>query len=333
MKKYIAVLKYPLIVAMIFLVVSCGEKQKQTVLKPLYELTTNNNIPKFDADNAYEQVKAQVDFGPRNPGSRGHYEELLYLERELKKYADTVQAQDFNYSGYNNAQLRLTNIIAKYNPSAKNRIILCAHWDTRPRSDHDPDPKKRDLPILGANDGASGVGILLELARILKDHKVDYGIDLVFFDGEDYGKESDLDNFCLGSKYYAANYKNPNLPAFGILLDLVGDKDASFAEEANSLRYARDVVNMVWGIAAQINANMFKQTEGETIYDDHIPLNQAGLRTIDIIDAQLVGANTPVKRRNYWHTQGDTMVNIGKNALQQVGDVMTHLIYSLKFNY
>ena len=332
MKKYITVIKYPLLLAAIFLFASCGEKQDQNLSKPLYELKTSSNIPKFDGDNAYNQVKAQVDFGPRNPGSRGHYEELLYLERELKKYADTVVAQEFNYSGYDNEQLKLTNVIAKYNPSAKDRIILCAHWDTRPRSDHDPDPKKRDLPILGANDGASGVGILLEVARLLKNQKVNYGIDLVFFDGEDYGKESDLDNFCLGSKYYAANYKNPNLPAFGILLDLVGDKDASFAEEGNSLRYARDVVNMVWGIASQMNANMFKQTEGETIYDDHIPLNQAGLRTIDIIDAELVGANTPVKRRNYWHTQGDTMENIGKNALQQVGDVITHLIYSLKFN-
>ncbi len=332
MKKYKTVIKYPLTLLVIFLFVSCGEKQDQNVSKPLYKLSSNSNIPKFDSNNAYEQVKAQVDFGPRNPGSRGHREELQYLVTELKKYADDVKLQEFNYAGYDNEQLALTNVIAKFNPSAKNKIILCAHWDTRPRSDHDPDPKKRDLPILGANDGASGVGILLEIARLLKDQKVNYGIELVFFDGEDYGKESDLDNFCLGSKYYAANYKDPNFPTFGILLDLVGDKDASFAEEGNSLRYARDVVNMVWGIASQVNATMFKQSEGEAIYDDHIPMNQAGLKTIDIIDAELVGANTPVKRRNYWHTQGDTMENIGKNSLQQVGDVLTYLIYSLKFN-
>jgi hypothetical protein len=332
MKKYKSIIKYPLLLAVIFLVVSCGEKQDQNVSKPLYELTPNSSIPKFDSDNAYKQVKAQVDFGPRNPGSRGHYEELLYLERELKKYADTVQVQEFNYSGYDNEQLKLTNVIAKYNPSAKNRIILCAHWDTRPRSDQDPDKSKRNLPILGANDGASGVGVLLEIARVLKNQKVNYGIDLVFFDGEDYGKEKDLDNYFLGSKYYSANYKNPNLPAFGILLDLVGDKDASFTEEGYSLNYARDVVNMVWGIASQINANMFKPKEGPTISDDHLPMNQAGLKTIDIIDAELVGAETPVKRRKYWHTQGDTMENIGKNALQQVGDVITHLIYTLKFN-
>jgi Peptidase family M28 len=333
MRKYKTFLRSFLIITAMILLVSCGEKQNQTVLKPLFELSSNSDIPKFDAGIAYDQVKAQVDFGPRNPGSRGHEEELLYLQSELNKYADKVEVQEFNYSGYDNAQLKLSNVIAKYNPSAKNRIFLCAHWDTRPRSDHDPDKAKRNLPILGANDGASGVGILLELAKILKNQKVNYGVDLVFFDGEDYGKESDLDNFCLGSKYYAANYKDPNLPAFGILLDLVGDKEASFAEEGNSLRYARDVVNIVWGIASQINANMFKPTEGETIYDDHIPLNQAGLKTIDIIDAGLVGADTPVKRRNYWHTQGDNMENIGKNALQQVGDVMTHLIYSLKFNY
>ena len=325
-------LNYLLLFSLALLIVSCGEKQEPKVSKPLYELAKNYNIPKFDADNAYNQVKAQVDFGPRNPGSRGHEETLNYLQNELKKYADQVQLQTFAYSGYNNEKLELTNIIGKFNPDSKRRIMLYAHWDTRPRSDHDPDPAKRNLPILGANDGASGVGILLEIAKILKNQKINYGVDIVFLDGEDYGKESDLSNFCLGSKYYAANYNQPTLPAFGILLDLVGDKDAKFAEEGNSLNYASDVVNMVWGIASQINATMFTATPGETIYDDHIPMNQAGLKTIDIIDAELVGANTPVRRRNYWHTQGDTMANIGKNALQQVGDVLTHLIYSLQFN-
>ncbi len=324
--------KYLLVITAAFLFFSCGEQQQQKVSKPLYELAKNYNIPKFDAGNAYDQVKAQVDFGPRNPGSKGHDETLQYLQNELKKYADEVQLQSFTYTGYNEEKLVLTNIIGKFNPSAKRRIILCAHWDTRPRAEKDKDPAKRNLPILGANDSGSGVGVLLELARLLKNQKVNYGIDIVFFDGEDYGKEDDLNNFCLGSKYFSANYNQPVYSAFSILLDLVGDKEANFSEEGNSLKYAPEVVNMVWGIASQVNASMFTPVEGESIYDDHIPMNQAGLKTIDIIDAELVGADTPVKRRNYWHTQNDTMENIGKNTLQQVGDVLTHLVYSLQFN-
>ncbi|HKI79035.1 MAG TPA: M28 family peptidase [Ignavibacteriaceae bacterium] len=325
--------KYIFLLFAIFFIYSCGEKPQQEISKPLYELAKNYNIPKFDSENAYNQVKAQVNFGPRNPNSKGHEAALNYLQNELKKYCDDVQLQSFTYSGYNDEKLNLTNIIGRFNPAEKNRIILCAHWDTRPRAEKAEDPKRRNEPILGANDGGSGVGVILEMAKILKTNKINYGVDLVLFDGEDYGKESDLDNFCLGSKYFAVNYKEPNYPAFSILLDLVGDKEAEFKVEGNSKNYAPEVIKTVWGIASQINANMFSQQDGSAIYDDHIPLNRAGLKTIDIIDMELVGADTPVKRRNYWHTHKDTMNNIGKNALQQVGDVLTHLIYSLQFNY
>lgn len=310
---------------------ACNEKIKETSM-PLYELKTNTAIPKFDADNAYQQIKKQKDFGPRNPGSTGHKEALVYLQNELGKYADQIKLQSFTYPGYDGEKLELTNIIGKFNPDAKKRIMLCAHWDTRPRAEKAVDPSKRNLPIIGANDGGSGVGVLLEIARLLKNQKVDYGIDIIFLDGEDYGKENDLNNFCLGSKYYSAILANADFPVFSVLLDLVGDKEANFKMEGNSIRYAPEVVKMIWGIAAKINATMFSSVEGPGIYDDHIPLNQAGLKTVDIIDAELVGADSPVKRRNYWHSHKDLMDNIGKNALQQVGDVMTNLIYSLKFN-
>jgi glutaminyl-peptide cyclotransferase len=316
----------------LLLISSCGEKQQPGPTKPLYELTKNNNIPKFDADNAYNQVKAQVYYGPRNPNSSGHDNALNYLQNELRKYCDNVELQSFSYTGYGDEKLNLTNIIGKFNPDAKNRIVLCAHWDTRPRAEKAADPKRRDEPILGANDGGSGVGVLLEIARILKTNKINFGVDLVLFDGEDYGKEDDLDNFCLGSKYYAVNYKHTSVPAFCVLLDLVGDKDATFAKEGNSLRFAPQVVDMVWGIAKQINANKFLNKDGGYIYDDHIPLEQAGFKAIDIIDGDLIGADTPVKRRNYWHTHKDNMDNIGKNTLQQVGDVITQLLFTLKFN-
>jgi len=321
-----------LLIPLLLLLSSCGEKQQNEPTKPLYELTKNNNIPKFDADNAYNQVKAQVYYGPRNPNSSGHDNALNYLQNELRKYCDNVELQSFTYTGYENEKLSLTNIIGKFNPEAKNRIVLCAHWDTRPRAEKAVDPKRRNEPILGANDGGSGVGVLLEIARLLKTNKINYGVDLVLFDGEDYGKEEDLDNFCLGSKYYAVNYRHTSTPKFCVLLDLVGDKDAVFAKEGNSLRFAPQVVNMVWGIAKQIKANKFLNKDGGYIYDDHIPLEQAGLKAIDIIDGDLIGADTPVKRRNYWHTHKDNMDNIGKNTLQQVGDVMTYLLFTLKFN-
>jgi glutaminyl-peptide cyclotransferase len=324
---------YPLcILSLVLLFYSCNKEVKQDISKPAYELRSNQNIPKFDGVNAYNEVAEQVNFGPRDPGSKGHRETLNYIQNELKKYTNHVELQNFTYSGYDSTVLSLTNIIAKFNPEKKNRIMFFAHWDTRPRAEHATKPALRDKPILGANDGASGCGVLLELARILKNNKINYGIDLVFLDGEDYGKEHDLNNFCLGSKHFAENYPTDKLPAFGVLLDLVGDKQAVFEREGNSDKFAPSVVSLIWNIAQQLNSTVFSQDGGPEIYDDHIPLNQAGIVTVDIIDADLVGADTPIKRRNYWHSENDTMVNISKDTLQQLGDVLTYLIYSLKFN-
>jgi hypothetical protein len=150
-------------------------------------------------------------------------------------------------------------------------------------------------------------------------------------DGEDYGKKSDLENYCLGAKYYASNTGEVK-PAFGILLDMIGDKEGFFPKEGQSLKYAPDIVNMVWGMAAQTGADAFKNSEYPEIYDDHVALNQGGIRTVDIIDLELIGADTPKERRNYWHTNNDTMENISADALQQVGSVLVNIIYSLKFN-
>ena len=317
--------------AALFLLTGCEKKEETTVHRPAFEVLKNDSIPPFNGENAYNQTKAQVDFGPRNPGSSGHALALTYLQNEFNKYADEVKLQSFSYPGYNE-QLNLTNIIARFNPDSKDRILICAHWDTRPRSEHTKDTTKRNIPILGANDGASGCGIILELARVLHQNKVNIGVDLVLLDGEDYGKENDLDNYCLGSKYYSVNIPDGIYPRFAILLDMVGDKEAVFMKEAGSVKYAPDVVNLVWDIASQLNAAAFDPRQGESIYDDHIPMNQAGIKTIDIIDADLVGADTPVERRNYWHSDRDTMDNIGKNTLQQVGNVLVYLLYSIHFN-
>ena len=327
--KKISVLIFLVIVSLA--ITSCREETKVET-KPTYTMLEKTTVPQFDADNAYKMTAEQVSFGSRNPGSEAHTKAKQFFERELRQYADEVVLQNFNYTGYENEKLELTNIIAKFNTKSPNRIFICAHWDSRPRSDQDKNESKKDLPIPGANDGASGAGILLELAKILKQNKVDYGIDLILFDGEDYGKESDLGNYCLGSKYFAANIPENYKPVFGILLDLVGDKEAFFRKEGNSMQVLPEVVNMVWNIAEKINANTFINADGHAIYDDHVPLNQAGLSTIDIIDADLIGANTGTERRDYWHTQKDTMDNIGKETLRQVGQVLTNLIYSLKIN-
>ena len=311
---------------------SCNKEVKQEVSKVPFELQKSSNIPKFDGENAYNQVAAQVKFGPRDPGSKAHEAALNYFQNELRKYSSDVELQSFTYPGYDSVTLHLTNVIAKFNSGNKNRIIFFAHWDSRPRAEHATKESLKDKPIPGANDGASGCGILLELARILKDNNINYGVDLIFLDGEDYGKEHDLNNFCLGSKYFAANYPVDKLPAFGVLLDLVGDKQAVFEREGNSDKFAPTIVNLIWNAAQQINSPVFSQEGDGDIYDDHIPLNQAGLMTADIIDADLVGADTPVKRRNYWHSENDTMDNISKDTLQQLGDVLTYMIYSLKFN-
>lgn len=321
-----------IIFSLVLILSSCKKEEEVTVSEPLFEILLSKSIPEFNADNAYEFIAKQVSFGPRNPGSAGHRQTLLFLQTELKKYADEVTLQNFSYTGYDGERLDLTNIIGKFNPGSKNRILFCAHWDTRPRAELDEDEGKRANPILGANDGASGVAVLLELARLLSENKPGYGIDIIFFDGEDYGHEGDLANYCLGSKYFALNLPAGYKPAFGILLDMVGDKEAKFFKEGYSVQYAPEIVDLVWSIANQLNAGMFINNSYGLIYDDHIPLNQAGLKTINIVDAQLIGHSTDIERRKYWHTHKDDLNNIGKETLQQVGEVITTLVYSINFN-
>lgn len=312
--------------------ISSCSKEKEQPYVPLYEIKPNAEIPEFDQDFAYEQIEKQVSFGPRNPGSKGHMAALNYIQSELSKYTDDVVLQQFSYQGYGNETLQLTNIIAKFNPQNIHRIIICAHWDTRPRAEEDKDINLQNKPILGANDGGSGVGIILELARLLKSNQITYGIDLILFDGEDYGKPNDLENYSLGAKYFAANLPQDYQPVFAVLLDMVGDKDAIFPLEGNSRSYAPEVQSIIWSLANQIGAYKFINKKEEAIYDDHIALNESGIQTVDIIDLELIGANTQIERRNYWHTQNDTMKNIGKNTLKQVGNVIAKLIWSIRFN-
>lgn len=323
--------KILLLILMISIVISCGE-EKQKPVKPLYDLNANKPTPKFSGERAYKFIEEQVAFGPRNPNSEGASMALQYFKNYFEQNSDKLELQNFVYTGYEQEKLNLTNIIVKFNPQAKRRIILCAHWDSRPRAEQDKNVENQKKPILGANDGGSGTGVLMEIASILKQNPVDYGVDIVLFDGEDYGEAADLDNFCIGSKYFGATKDISYQPVFAILLDLIGDKDAKFPYDLESIQKAPEVVKMVWGIAKTIGASRFITADGDPIYDDHVVLNQHGIKAINIIDSDIVGADSHIERKNYWHTQNDTMENISKDALQQVGDVLVKLLYSLKFN-
>lgn len=184
--------------------------------------------PSFNGDTAFQYLVKQVNFGPRAPMTAAHDSCLAYITHELGKYTDNIAIQQFTLPGYDGVQLNLTNVIASFNPKMTQRVLLCAHWDSRPRADEEKDKTLQSKAIPGANDGASGVGVLLELARLFKNAPPPVGVDIVLFDGEDYGKESDIDNYCLGSSYFAQHLPQGFHPQCGVLLDLVGDKNAIF---------------------------------------------------------------------------------------------------------
>ncbi len=193
-------------------------------------------IPAFSGEQAFAYLLKQTSFGPRNPNSSGHEAGTNYLAATLRSFADEVRLQEFSVMGYDNENLRLTNIIASFNPAESTRILLCAHWDTRPRADRDENARLRDKPIIGANDAASGVAVLLELASHLHAQRPQVGIDIILFDGEDYGKETDHSRYLLGSRHFARTKPPHYVPRFGILLDMVGDANLELPREMNSFK-------------------------------------------------------------------------------------------------
>ncbi|HSQ76477.1 MAG TPA: M28 family peptidase [Bacteroidota bacterium] len=278
--------------------------------------------PVFDGERAFSYLLKQTSFGPRNPNSKGHAACRGYLAETLRRAADDVRLQEFAADGYDGETLRLTNIIAAFRPELKTRILLCAHWDTRPRADRDEHPQLREQPILGANDAASGVAILLELAALMKSNPPPVGVDIVLFDGEDYGKEQDHHLYLIGSRYFARHKQPDYVPRFGILLDMVGDTFLELPREMHSVRSAPDVVSMVWSAARELGVTQFVDADGEEILDDHVPLNEAGIKTIDIIDF-----NYPDDSHRYWHTHQDIPENCSSESLHAVGTVLTHVVY------
>ncbi len=312
---------------LITIVAGCSNDRPADRESPVHLERENVTVPEFNQDRAFDYLVAQTEFGPRNPGSTGHQQCLQYLTFELQKFADAINQQSFRHTGYEGKSYQMTNIIASFNMEATNRILLGAHWDTRPRAERDPDPGRRNEPILGANDGGSGVAVLLEMARIFSINPPPTGVDIILFDGEDYGREGDLDQYCIGAKHFARNKPSGFRPRFGIIIDMVGDKEARFPQEANSKQYAPWVVNLIWDTARRLNKAEFEDRQGGAIYDDHIPLNEAGIPTALIIDSDLIGYDGPNERRRYWHTTMDTPEQCSPESLGAVGRVLTEIIY------
>jgi len=259
----------------------------------------------FDAPRAYRDLEKQCAFGPRVPGTAAHRKTADWLVSQLKPLAATVTRQHFTVT-VREKRLALTNIIATFNPKGKGHALFCAHWDSRPTADQDPDPALRFRPIAGANDGASGVAVLLEIARALKAHPPAQKVTLVLFDGEDYGPG--IDAMFLGSRYFAENYRGAP-PDWAVLLDMVGDKDLRIPQEANSRSRAPKVVSAVWHAAAQVGAAAFVPEVGDPIMDDHLQLLNRGIQCIDVIDFTYP----------YWHTLADTADKCSPASLGQVG--------------
>lgn len=289
--------------------------------------------PEFNSDSAYYYIEKQVAFGPRVPNTKEHAACAEWIKNKLSSFTGwDVQIQEFKARTFDDKILNGKNIIASYNKDKNKRILLFAHWDTRPFADQDS--VDRNKPIPGANDGGSGVGVLLEIARQISLNPINIGVDIIFFDAEDYGQpdgtmmQRKSDTYCLGSQHWA---KNPHVAGYrayyGILLDMVGAKNATFTMEATSMYYASNVVEKLWAVAHKLgygNYFLYKRTDGIT--DDHYYVNAiAGIPSIDIIQ------HDPDTRSNfgkYWHTHNDNMDIIDRNTLKAVGQTVLQVLYN-----
>ena len=292
--------------------------------------------PDFNADSAYIYLQEQCDFGPRTMNSTAHDKCEKWIIQKFEQYGCKVTTQKATLNGYDGTPLRSTNIMASYNPEATTRIMFCAHWDCRPWADNDPDSTNWHKPIIAANDAASGVGVMIELARILKGSGLELGVDFVCFDAEDYGTpqwfegEDPGDTWALGAQYFANNLPEGYAPRYGILLDMVGGVGAKFYREGMSMQYAPAIVKKVWNAARQVGyGSYFPKADGGMITDDHIPVNQtANIPCIDVIPYYPDCAQSSFGPT--WHTIADNMNNIDKNTLKAVGQTMVQVLFTEK---
>lgn len=287
-------------------------------------------VPAFNADSAFLYVKKQVDFGPRVPNTEAHRKCAAWLSSEFKRHGLTVIEQKFQAPHYKGGTFNGINIIGQYKPENPRRILFAAHWDSRFHADQDT--KDQNKPILGADDGGSGVGVLLEMARLLSQNPLDIGVDFVLFDAEDQGNDTDdgqdhSKTWCLGAQHWSKNLHKPGyMPMFGILLDMVGGANPKFQKEGISMQAAPSIVEKVWSTAAALGySNVFVQELGSAVTDDHyFVVMNARIPMIDIISRP---GETKSGFVPHWHTHNDNMKAIDKNTLRIVGEVVTTVLY------
>ncbi len=315
--------------------VSCGPE------KPVVENTTSgesvktNTVvekahvvpPDFNADSAFAYIKFQADMGPRVPGSKSHDKAVAYFEKYFKNLGADAKVMGGTTTTFDGKQWRIDNVIASFNPQAKTRILLSAHYDSRPFADKDPIPANRTKPCPGVNDGASGVGVLMEIARLLKEKQPAVGIDIILFDLEDYGDNGDPNSWCLGAVYWSNNKHKLGYKAkYAVLLDMVGAKDAVFPREGASVFHANDVVNKIWNAADKLGySNYFVYEESAEMTDDHIAINKiAGIPAVDILHYNYLKNEF----FEHHHTTTDDINTIDKKTIKAVGQTLMEVIYN-----
>ena len=329
--------KAAIILTILFVVLSCGGRKATTAKVPVTTTAPTSTTVEFSADSAFRYIKKQTDFGPRVPNTEAHLKCSAWLASRLSVFGAQTYIQGFETETFDKTKLQCYNIIGSYNPDCPTRIILCSHWDSRPWADNDSDPANWKTPVDAANDGASGVGVILEIARQLQKKAPGIGVDCIFLDAEDWGpgpdfKGNHLDTYWgLGTQYWAKNpHKEGYRARYAILLDMVGGKGAQFAREKYSVMYGKQVVDKVWNAAASLGySSLFKQSDGGYITDDHYFINTiARIPAIDIVPylpqcPQSCFGPT-------WHTTQDNISNIDKNVLEAVGKTLLTVIYNEK---
>jgi len=331
MKNSISLISIVIVFVFITSCNGCGKKDPVNVV--VNDTIPKVTVPDFNADSAYSFIQRQVDFGPRVMGSKAHENCAIYLTEQFRKYSNDITVQQGSVQTFDGKTFPIKNIVASFNPSNANRIFICSHWDSRPFADYDPDEKNHTKAIDGANDGASGVGIIIEIARILSANKITLGVDLILFDAEDYGQPEKSsfppkeDTWALGSQYWSKKPHKENYNArFGILLDMVGAANATFYMEGFSQYYAPDVVRKVWSAAARSGySDFFINENSNEITDDHYYINNIiKIPTIDIIQHDM---SSPTGFYKNWHTTHDDLKGIDKATLKAVGQTLLRVIF------
>ena len=308
--------------------VGCGNSQKSS--REVAATKPAPVGPVFNADSAYTFCQRQCDFGPRTMNSDAHEKCGAWMVKKFEEFGMTVTEQRASLKGFDGTALLSNNIIASYHPEREDRIMICAHWDSRPWADNDPDERNHDKPVLAANDGASGVAVMLELARLVgQTDSLRMGVDFICFDAEDWGQEGDGDSWALGAQYWAAHLHHPDYKArYGILLDMVGGQGARFYQEGFSMLYAPQVVDAVWQAAEVVGyGSFFPRQSGGSITDDHGPVNEvAQIPCIDIIPHYPNCEESSFGPT--WHTVKDDMQHIDAATLRAVGQTLVQVLFS-----